>query len=144
MKIWYPISFEQSKNNNINLYNAMCLFDLYRFKNILKNNLSLVNTKLPGIQIRLNECPLVKVNNEITFNINAILNRYINSLTCKCDNSSRCYYYVPDIVRCPGAENSLNFVIRLIEYGNDTIPPLNWIRHSYTLFEEYIGDKNEC
>ena len=85
MKIWYPISFEQSKKNNINLYNAMCLFDLYRFKNILKNNLSLVNTKLPGIQIRLNECPLVEVNNEkgrllILYNRNGYsYNVYLNS-----------------------------------------------------------------
>lgn len=145
MKIWYPINFAQSKEKDVSFYNTSCCLSLYRFKGILKNDLYRLNTRLPSMENRLKQCEAMNVTNEFRFNLKKILNYYIGCLTCKYDiSSARCYYYVPDTVRCPDTSNSLNFVIRLVEYGNDTVPPLNWIRHSYTLFEEYIGGNNEC
>lgn len=145
MKIWYPINLEQSKKDNVSLYTTMCYLNMCRFKGILRDTLYTLNTRLPSMEKRLKESELLTIDNEMKFSIKKILNQYINSLTCKFDNgSARCYYYIPDMIKCYDTRQSLNFVIRLIEYGNETIPPLNWIRHSYTLFEDYIGGNNEC
>jgi hypothetical protein len=73
-------------------------------------------------------------------NIMAIINLYINRLYCYYDYyECQCYYKVSDLIRCPNTKNSLNKVIRIIEYGTLDIQPLFWLRKSYYSFIENIA-----
>ena len=66
----------------------------------------------------------------------------MSSLQCSYDlTTSKCYFYVPDNIRCIGTTNQLNYVIRLIEYGTDQIPPMNWIRHSYIQYYNSVVEE---
>ena len=66
----------------------------------------------------------------------------MNNLNCFYNaNQGKCYYSVSDSIKCIGTNNNLNYLIRLCEYGNDIVPPLNWIRHSYNKFVDIVRDE---
>ena len=77
-----------------------------------------------------------------TISVERICDQYINQLRCTYDvTSGYCYYYIPNTIRCVGTNSCLLDVIRLIEYGNNYVPPMNWVRHSYLEFVDYIEGK---
>ena len=140
MKIWYPKRYDNSKTDNVNDYKRECGLGLQAFKAILRNN---INSPRWGLlKQKLLTSKYIMVNNQNAFNPVSIPNQYIAYLQCYYDYAeNRCYYEVPDTVRCVGTTTSLNDVVKLIEYGNDTIPPMNWIRYSYLKFNYIImGD----
>ena len=139
MKIWYPIKFGEFESDNIQLYTMKCQTDLSSFRIFLRSNFNNLRWKL--VPEKLKKVSNIQLLRDIKPNDIAI--QYINSLQCRYDTSSGCcYYYVPDLVRCNGTTQSLNFVIRLIEYGNDDVTPMNWIRHSYIKFTDFIMEGN--
>ena len=145
MKIWYPIQYEPDDYTGVQDYIQQCTVDGNVLKAILKNGMN--NTRFTALQSKLDKCEAIHYTTEQRRSPITIANMYINSLQCFYDfGSYMCYYAVPDIVRCPNTTDSLNYVIRLIEYGNDEIPPMNWIRHSYEQFKEKIMElhRDEC
>ena len=69
----------------------------------------------------------------------SIVNQYINSLTCYYDTSAeKCYYTISDLIKINGTNMSLSKLIQIIEFGDKGIPPMNWIRHSYLIFEDIV------
>ena len=135
MKIWMPVNFETSKEPNIQAYIFSCNLHLYHLRAILSANI--IKSKW---EIFLAKLQNIKDFSEV--NVDRLKNaqyQYINSLVCEFDKQqSRCYFYVPPTVRCKGTDIDLNKVIKLAEFGNDTIPPMNWIRHSCLKFKDYI------
>lgn len=141
MRLKYPKNFEESESNNITEYIRLCQIDMYRFKGILKQNINI--TRWKTLQHTFQDNNIVESTFVRKVNVFNIANQFINELCCSFDRiNSYCYYYVPDTIRCVGTNTSLNKVIRLIEYGNDKIPPMNWIRHSYMKFSDYVLRKD--
>lgn len=139
MKIWFPISLEDTENNDVNRYILKCYGYLYTLRAILKSNIILPKWKV--IETKLQENNLLDVVGN-KFNISNIPYQYVNNLNCFYNaNQGKCYYGVPDSIKCIGTNNNLNYLIRLCEYGNDVIPPLNWIRHSYHKFVDIVRDE---
>jgi hypothetical protein len=93
---------------------------LKRIENILKNK------------------KILEFTNIDKFSITKVINQYLNSLMCSYDyKDNQCYFDVPKICKCIDTTNDLSFVIRLIEFGNNNIPPTNLIRNSYFKFCEF-------
>lgn len=144
MKIWYPITFEDSGMDDLSSYITACAFDLLLLQSILRNNINL--TRWNTLTEKLPKCKHILIQNTHYFKATKIPTQYISYLRCNYDNAAgQCYYSVPDNVRCIGTATPLNKVVKLIEYGNDLIPPFGWIRHSYVAFKTRVmGDvKNE-
>lgn len=141
MKIWFPINLSQSEKSNSSEYMMYCSICLPQLKYMLKRNILFPKWKV--LEQKLIESKALDIVSE-RFNIMNIPNQFINSLCCKYDNfSEKCYYDVSDMIKCYGTTNSLKDIIRLCEYGNDSIPPLNWIRHSYIEFSDMITESAE-
>lgn len=138
IKIWYPV--KKSEDTNINAYMIGCYMQLLAFKNILRSNINV--SKWKALEPKLINNNLVRINKTTKLNILNIPNTYVNCLKCFFDpNLQRCYYAVSEFTKCPYSESiSLNFIIKLVEYGNESIPPLNWIRHSYSKFVDVIEE----
>ena len=137
MKIWYPIQYDESKNGSTIMYIATCQVNLKIFKNILFRNI--LTTKWSALTDTL--CETGIINNTFTRRFKAIqiAQQYVNNLRCYYDaNLAKCYYMVPDSIKCVGTDLQLNKVIKLIEYGDKNVPPINWIRHSYLIFKDMI------
>jgi hypothetical protein len=136
MKIWYPQTLDESKCKNVPDYLFKCQASVYLFKLCLRRNINnlkwnILNDKLKKIE---------SINFVRDIKAISIANQYISSLQCSYDyHSTRCYFYVPDNVRCIGTTTPLNYVIRIIEYGSDEIPAMNWIRHSYLEYKDLIA-----
>ncbi|MBO7212378.1 MAG: hypothetical protein J6V44_15430 [Methanobrevibacter sp.] len=135
MKIWYPIKFSEFNSDNLQLYLLKCQADLGSFKLFLKSNYNDLRWKVVTNKLR----DVASINLLRDINAGDIASQFINSLQCKYDaNTGCCYYFVSEFVKCNGTTESLNFVIRLIEYGNDALTPMNWIRHSYLKFTDFV------
>lgn len=134
MKLWVPITSNQFKYTNE--YINYCNVKLQELKILLKTRLD--NNKLSTRKNSLLESnSIIWLPNTINFNLNSITDTYIKRLYCSLDRANNhCYYTIPIGIRCPGTKTSLDTVIRLIEFGNDIIPPMNWIRHTYHEFVE--------
>lgn len=136
MKVWYPYNYTDSKCHSINEYIMSCTLDMSRFKLILMKNIISERWKLAT----------TKLNNLLhtdTIKRTDIPDSYINALMCGYDPvRGCCYYYISPFRKVGNTIYSLIKTIRLCEYGNDTIPPCNWIRHSYNEFVDTItGDR---
>ena len=131
MILWFP-----NKNGNdqdLSVYIYSCRAALSVFKMILNSNIN--HPSMKRIETVLKSKNVLDFTNKDRFSILSVIQCYESSLVCYYDEKScRCYYEVPKIIKCPNTTNSLQFVIRLIEFGNDLIPPTNWIRHSYNKF----------
>ena len=133
MKIWYPIECKEPESRQI--YISRCQSDLNELRKILRYNIN--KDKVMAIQHDITESTLFTINKD--FSVKQTMELFVASLVCKYDTaSSKCYYTVSDLVHCRGTNKSLNFMIRLFEFGNTIIPQLNWIRHSYVKFKEYV------
>lgn len=141
MRILYPVSFNESNYSTIEEYITKCNFDLVLLKSILRQNIN--KSRWNALNYRLHKCNQIKFNRSNKSIISNAL-QYINGLQCYFDsNLNRCYYQVSDLIRGFGTLTSLNFIIRVIEYGILDIPPMNWIRHSYMQFSNIIlSDEN--
>lgn len=137
LKIWFPKTFEELNQETVAQYICYCNIAMYTLKNILQSNIN--SLRWNTLTSRLTESNLIQIDNPIKFNAIRIPNQYISRLCCTYDpNISKCYYYVPDSVKCQYTSNTLNQVVELAEYGNDVIPPMNWIRYSYTKFVDRV------
>ena len=138
MKIWYPLNFAESKCKTVPDYLLKCQLGLYTFRLCLRHNLN--NLKWTALTDKLKEVETINFTKDIK--AITIANQYMSSLQCSYDlTTSKCYFYVPDNIRCIGTTNQLNYVIRLIEYGTDQIPPMNWIRHSYIQYYNSVVEE---
>ena len=133
LKLWFPKTMEESKQQTVPQYIAYCNIAMYSLKNILQAN---INTSRWNILTpKLVESNLVQIDNPLKFNARQIPNQFIVRLCCVYEpNLSKCYFCVPDTVKCRYTSNTLNQVIELVEFGNDVIPPMNWVRYSYQKF----------
>lgn len=139
MKIWYPVSFEESQAKTLQQYVYQCVVDLALFKTMLSRNIP--QTKLKSMTARIIKSTDI-TSKDTTFSVQKVLNRYLSSLQCKYDaGCGRCCYYISDLMKCPDSDKSLNYVVRLLEYGNDKIPPMFWIRRTYRSFSDYVVRK---
>lgn len=135
MKIWMPVNQEQSKKPNIESYVFSCNLYLYRLRSILFAHM--IKTKWKIFEQKLNESDSDELKS--LKNVESIPLQYMNSLKCFLDRDlAKCYFAVPEKIRCNGSSLSLDKVVRLAEYGNDDIPPMNWIRHSTLKFYDYV------
>lgn len=141
LKLWFPMNFEESKKEQINDYIVQCTFATYSLQTILRNNINISRWNL--LTPKLIDSTVIQVENPYKFMARRIPIQYVERLTVAYDkNNSRCYYYVPDTVKCQYTANTLNDVVQLVEYGNDTIPPMNWLRYSHKKFVDMImGNK---
>ena len=140
MKIWFPKRIDSDED--INKYIATCSLSMGSFIMILNSNLNIPKFKL--IETKLIEGKLLDFINVDKFSIMSAIRMYQSYLRCEYDGSEkRCYFDISKMIKCPNTNNSLDYVIRLIEFGNDKIPPSNWIRHSYTKFCEIYGVDEE-
>lgn len=138
MKIWYPVVCKPKAD--VQVYISVCQSRLADFKRILRQHIN--KEKLKVIQTKIPESTVVKVTE--SFSAQNTLETFINSLTCRYEPSSRkCFYTVSDLIPCKGTNRSLNFMIKLFEFGNGIIPPLAWLRHSYVKFKELIQKEDE-
>ena len=135
MRIWYPKTSDSSKSKRSYIFR--CNVKLEVFKRILRKNMN-----IPKLDVRrdyLLNCELIEWTNTFNMSVVQIVNTYINKLYCVYDaNELKCYYTIPKGTKCPFSNTELDYVIRLLEYGNNELPPLNWIRHSYKQFIESI------
>ena len=139
MTIWYPQKLQN--NEDISLYFTKCSFSVGMFQMALRNNINLPCLK--RIEQIMKKYDILDFTNKENFSINNVLNQYIGSLICKYDEqSTQCYYTISKITKCVNTTNNLDFVIRLIEFGNDKIPPTAWIRKSYKNFCDVVMGKN--
>lgn len=137
VKIWYPKQYTSTSYNSIEDYKLKCAADLIVFKGILKKNLNL--SRWDAIEERLIQSGELHFVGDAKISPIAIAQKYISCLTCCTDNSvKRCYYEVFPIVMCSNTNDSLSRIIRIIEFGFADICPMNWIRHSYIAFTEYV------
>lgn len=142
MKIWYPISFEDSGEDQLYLYIAKCSLSTVLLKSILRSNIN--SPRWGMLTDKLKKSSIINVQNKDRFNAVQIPNQYISYLTCSYDYTEcKCYYAVADNVRCTFTTTPLNDVVKLVEFGNDSIPPMNWIRHSYAKFADMISAERE-
>lgn len=116
-------------------YIHRCQLNLCVFKQILRNNI-----KQDKLNVRKN---LILKQSNIQWtstykcNMYNILMLYVNNLNCVYDSKlDKCYYGVPDSIRCPNTKTSLNTVIRTLEYGTTDMIPLFWVRQSLFNFKE--------
>lgn len=141
MKFIFPI--KKKDNESTKLYISKCRMYLTIFKQILQGKIQ--NNKLvcrkedlfnePNIHWRIDKAE---------YNINLIINTFINQLQCYYDSYDNvCYYMLPNNIRCPYTTTNLNKVIRTLEYGGQNMPPLAWIRPSYQQFVNVIINKND-
>ena len=139
MKIWYPISCSDLDNVNVPDYIHMCNVSLSKLRQVLIQHID--RSKIVLYQTKLSKLPYI---NKLTnLNLYSIMMQYINSLSCHFDTTNnKCYFAVPHGTRAIGTANTLNFIVRLIEYGNDSIPPMYWIRRSYTKYKKYIMENS--
>jgi hypothetical protein len=130
----YIIPIEKENNETVSEYYNKCSIMLISFRQILRNHIN-VGKLDARKQLLLSQPNIIWKVNDLNFNILLIINQYINSLQCFYDKrENKCYYSVPNIVRCIYTNTSLNTVIRTLEYGGGDMPPLYWIRPSYTEF----------
>jgi hypothetical protein len=142
LRLWFPKNFEESKKENINDYITECTIAINPLKMILRNNINISRWNL--LTTKLINSEIVDVQNSYKFLARRIPLQYIDRLLVAYDTTtSKCYYYVPDMVRCQYTTNSLNDVVRLIEYGNNTIPPMHWLRDSYMQFVDLIMENEK-
>lgn len=135
MKIWMPVNLAESKEPNLDAYVLECKLLLYRLRSILLAHMIKTKWKIFAQKIKETDSDELK----ILKNVESIPLQYINNLQCYLDRDlAKCYFAVPDKLRCKGSILSLDKVVRLAEYGNDTIPPMNWIRHSVVKFYDFI------
>lgn len=138
MKLWYPVACKNK--SDVQVYISICHAKLADFKRILRQNIN--KDKVKAIQAKIQESTVVTVTD--SFSVAKTLETFINSLTCNYDTASRkCYYTVSDLIQCRGTNRSLNFMIKLFEFGNGVIAPLVWLRHSYNKFKELIQREDE-
>lgn len=138
MKIWFPVSLSESGRESPTDYFLSCCLYLSRFKTILRSNILIVKWQV--LDEKLKESDLLEDATE-KFKATNIPNQFINNLNCGYDGyTEKCYYYVSNLVKCFGTSNNLNKLIDLCEFGNDDIPPINWIRHSYLLFKDAVKE----
>ena len=136
MILWFPKS--RDNNEDLSLYVYSCKAAMSTFKMMLKNNINM--PQMQRIEKILKNKDLLNFTNKDRFSIQSVIQCYISSLACFYDaESDRCYYEISKILSCPNTTNNLQFVIRLIEFGNENIPPTNWVRHSYMKFCELYG-----
>lgn len=133
IKLWFPKTMEECNQQSVPQYISYCNLAMYTLRNKLRTN---INSARWGILTpKLTQSTLIEITNPMKFNARQIPDQYISKLVCGYDeNRARCYYYVPDNVKCLYTSNSLNQIVELIEYGNDLIPPMNWLRYSYQKF----------
>ena len=128
MKIWYPVSCSDLKNVSVPDYIHRCNTSLPKLRQLLIRQMD--RSKIMTYQDKLNN--LQYVDRVTNVNLQAVMMQYVNSLSCHFDTTNcKCYFDIPHSIRAIGTRNSLNYIIRLIEYGNDDIPPMYWIRQSY-------------
>lgn len=133
MILWFPKKKKDEEDSSIYIYS--CRAALSTFKMILNSNINKPSMK--RIDNILKGKNVLDFTNKDRFSIFSVIRFYESSLACYYDDKERrCYYEIPKIIKCPNTTNSLQFVIRLIEFGNDLIPPTNLIRHSYRKFCE--------
>ena len=142
MKIWYPIEYDVAKHHSVFGYVSMCRIDTALLQSILRNKIN--KTRWISYDTRLSSCKAIhKTAENAVINSLDLANRYINSLQCYYDiGKGCCYYSIPLMIRCPNTIDSLDYVIRLIEYGNDEIPPMHWIRDSVEDFNTAVLEMN--
>ena len=141
MNIKYPINISKSGLDKKGYYRN-CQLDMYTFRMILKQNINV--SRLTALQKTLEENKIVEGSfKELPKNFTIIIvNQFINELRCTYNPTSECcYYYIPKTIRCAGTNVELLYIIKLIEFGNDKIPPLGWISHSYNKFKDYIAGR---
>lgn len=137
MNIWFPRTLRDGED--LSTYCSSCTLALSTFNMIVRNNMNMPSLK--RVERILKEKNMLDFENKERFSIQSVVNQFLGCLVCKYDdNRKTCYYTIPKITRCINTHNELQFVIRLIEYGNDKIPPMNLIRKSYTKFCEVYGD----
>ena len=133
MNFMAPIKKETSED--IDVYISKCKLQLLMFKQELRNNIN--KPKLNVQKQKLFKLPCITwlINNPDNINMLQITSLYINSLYCYYDyHECRCYYKVSELIKCPNARNSLNQIIRIMEYGSIDAKPLFWLRKSYIDF----------
>lgn len=135
MNIWYPLTkAEFAKQSPINYVNN-CKLDLYVFKSILKNQINV--SKCQACCEGFSKCfEKLKVDSK---KVREIINEYINRVQCYYDISSeRCYYTIPKEVLLKGTSIPLITAIKILEFGNDKVAPMNLLRHSFMEFQKYL------
>ena len=142
MKIWFPRQYTVSEYDGFEDYRLKCASDIFAFKSILQKNLNLSRwNAIKERLIRSNELHFI---NDKEVSPTMIAQKYIDYLSCYTDTSvNRCYYDVSPLVMCPNTTDSLSRIIRMIEFGFADIEPMNWIRHSYIAFTEYIDGRDK-
>lgn len=141
LRLRYPLNLTESRKGSQQNYYQACCLSIYSLKGMLYRNINVSRwNSLQKVFEENNVFNNTFIRNVKTINI---AHQYINELRCYYNSADDyCYYYVPDTVRCIGTNYSLNKIIKLIEYGNDMIAPMNWIRHSYILFVDKIVRKD--
>jgi hypothetical protein len=136
MRIWYPL--EKSSGEDVSSYIAKCRLSI-SILNICINNcinrpsLKRIETIIKGKNL------LDFIRNKESFSIFAVINQFENTLHCYYDTATnRCFFDTPRLIKAINTRNSLDYVIRLIEFGNQDIPPTNLIRHSYMKYFNLI------
>lgn len=138
LKIWYPQQYNPSKFDDLEHYKSKCQLDLYVLRDILSKNMPI--SLMKHADSTINTSNLIHKTDNDDIETLSIANSFISNLRCSfSDNMSRSFYYVPKYVRCSHTSDSLDYVVRLLEFGFDNIAPICWIRHSYLKFSDYVN-----
>lgn len=142
MKLWYPEKFDSDKEANNSMYIWKCCLMLMSFKMILRNNIN--KSRWLSLDSRLKDLGVIQKDTIRNYSALDIANQYINNLSCHYDAlQQQCYYSVSDLIKAVGTNYSLNNIIRLVEYGNKDIPPMNWLRHSFMIFTDKVLENDK-
>jgi hypothetical protein len=142
LQVRYPLNMAESDRDKQS-YIRLCLLDLATFKIILRQYMNI--PRLIALQGTFDKSKVLKTTFLRTNTKHTVLiaDQFINELRCRFDEQSGyCYYYIPRTIRCIGTNISLLYIIKLIEYGNDVIPPFGWISHSYLKFKDYLKERS--
>lgn len=113
------------------VYIKLCKMDLVKFKNTVRSDFNI--GKINKRDEYINSTNLIEwFNPSVKCSAIDIINTYINNLTCHFDDlSGKCYYSVNDYTRCPKSNTSIDLIMRVLEYGNDSVTPLYLLRKAF-------------
>lgn len=140
MKFKVPIS--KRLDETVPDYVQKCQSWLLQFKQILRTRMKL-DKILCRRQLLYSQSCIQWVIPNNSYDIQLILITFIDKLQCAYDkHTGYCYFEVSKKVRCPYTVTPLDTVIRILEYGTDTLTPLYWLRPAYGYFTKTILSDN--
>lgn len=128
MVYWVDLPHNQTESK---LYKAFVKNELKVFRRMLIEHIPVL--KLNRTERGLINTPIIQFTEDLSLRKICIL--FANSLKFTVmEETGVCGYKLDPYIKCPYTNRSFDFVIRLIENGNNSVPPMHWITPTFNSF----------